>query len=73
MAAESREESVYVPKRYDGMVEAMEKVAKTVDVEELTVEERNLLSVAYKKRYRGEKSVVEDHFFHRAEGGEQRQ
>ncbi|CAN1241116.1 14-3-3-like protein E [Linum perenne] len=26
----------------------MEKVAKTVDVEELTVEERNLLSVAYK-------------------------
>lgn len=34
--------------RYDEMVEAMEKVAKTVDVEELTVEERNLLSVAYK-------------------------
>jgi 14-3-3 protein len=30
------------------MVEFMEKVAKTVDVEELTVEERNLLSVAYK-------------------------
>jgi 14-3-3 protein epsilon len=30
------------------MVEYMEKVAKTVDVEELTVEERNLLSVAYK-------------------------
>jgi hypothetical protein len=30
------------------MVEAMEKVAKTVDVGELTVEERNLLSVAYK-------------------------
>ena len=26
----------------------MEKVAKTMDVEELTVEERNLLSVAYK-------------------------
>ncbi|KAG2585392.1 14-3-3-like protein GF14-C [Panicum virgatum] len=30
------------------MVEYMEKVAKTMDVEELTVEERNLLSVAYK-------------------------
>lgn len=34
--------------RYEEMVEFMEKVAKTVDVEELTVEERNLLSVAYK-------------------------
>lgn len=34
--------------RYDEMVEAMEKVAKTVDTEELTVEERNLLSVAFK-------------------------
>ncbi|VAH95145.1 unnamed protein product [Triticum turgidum subsp. durum] len=30
------------------MVEFMEKVAKTADVGELTVEERNLLSVAYK-------------------------
>jgi hypothetical protein len=54
MAAESREENVYMAKlaeqaeRYDEMVEAMEKVAKTVDVGELTVEERNLLSVAYK-------------------------
>eukprot|EP00270_Netrium_digitus_P002600 TRINITY_DN1295_c0_g1_i1.p1 TRINITY_DN1295_c0_g1~~TRINITY_DN1295_c0_g1_i1.p1 ORF type:complete len:291 (+),score=57.80 TRINITY_DN1295_c0_g1_i1:128-874(+) len=53
MAAE-REENVYLAKlaeqaeRYDEMVEAMEKVAKTVAVEELTVEERNLLSVAYK-------------------------
>ena len=53
MSAE-REENVYMAKlaeqaeRYDEMVEAMEKVAKTVDVEELTVEERNLLSVAYK-------------------------
>lgn len=51
---ELREENVYMAKlaeqaeRYDEMVEAMEKVAKTVDVEELTVEERNLLSVAYK-------------------------
>jgi len=34
--------------RLEEMVEFMEKVAKTVDSEELTVEERNLLSVAYK-------------------------
>ncbi|KAL5675789.1 hypothetical protein ACJX0J_011920, partial [Zea mays] len=50
----SREENVYMAKlaeqaeRYEEMVEFMEKVAKTVDSEELTVEERNLLSVAYK-------------------------
>lgn len=50
----SRDENVYMAKlaeqaeRYEEMVEFMEKVAKTVDVEELTVEERNLLSVAYK-------------------------
>ncbi|KAL1810104.1 hypothetical protein ACET3Z_027094 [Daucus carota] len=50
----SREDNVYNAKlaeqaeRYEEMVEFMEKVAKTVDVEELTVEERNLLSVAYK-------------------------
>nr|CAB3483024.1 unnamed protein product [Digitaria exilis] len=50
----SREENVYMAKlaeqaeRYEEMVEYMEKVAKTVDIEELTVEERNLLSVAYK-------------------------
>jgi len=50
--ADSREENVYMAKlaeqaeRYDEMVEAMKKVAK-LDVE-LTVEERNLLSVAYK-------------------------
>jgi 14-3-3 protein epsilon len=49
---ESREENVYMAKlaeqaeRYDEMVEAMKKVAN-LDVE-LTVEERNLLSVAYK-------------------------
>ncbi|CAM6041016.1 unnamed protein product [Sphagnum compactum] len=54
MAVETREQNVYVAKlaeqaeRYDEMVEAMEKVVKTVDVGELTVEERNLLSVAYK-------------------------
>jgi len=47
-----REDNVYMAKlaeqaeRYDEMVEAMKKVA-TMDVE-LTVEERNLLSVAYK-------------------------
>jgi len=47
-----REESVYMAKlaeqaeRYDEMVESMKKVA-SLDVE-LTVEERNLLSVAYK-------------------------
>jgi len=50
--ADAREESVYMAKlaeqaeRYDEMVEAMKKVA-CLDVE-LTVEERNLLSVAYK-------------------------
>ncbi|KAE8696069.1 14-3-3-like protein [Hibiscus syriacus] len=49
----SREENVYVAKlaeqaeRYEEMVEFMEKVAKTAHLE-LTVEERNLLSVAYK-------------------------
>ncbi|PHT49799.1 14-3-3-like protein [Capsicum baccatum] len=52
--ADSREENVYMAKlaeqaeRYEEMVEFMEKVVKTADVEELTVEERNLLSVAYK-------------------------
>jgi len=50
--ADQREENVYMAKlaeqaeRYDEMVEAMKKVA-CMDVE-LTVEERNLLSVAYK-------------------------
>jgi len=52
MAEGTREENVYMAKlaeqaeRYDEMVEAMKKVA-CMDVE-LTVEERNLLSVAYK-------------------------
>ncbi|KAJ6371078.1 hypothetical protein OIU77_001563 [Salix suchowensis] len=50
----SREENVYMAKlaeqaeRYEEMVEFMEKVTKAVDNEELTMEERNLLSVAYK-------------------------
>ncbi|GFP84415.1 14-3-3 protein 4 [Phtheirospermum japonicum] len=53
-ADSSREENVYMAKlaeqaeRYEEMVEFMEKVVKTVDNDELTVEERNLLSVAYK-------------------------
>ncbi|CAD5176361.1 14-3-3-like protein [Musa acuminata AAA Group] len=50
----SREGNVYMAKlaeqaeRYEEMVEFMEKVVKTINGEELTVEERNLLSVAYK-------------------------
>ena len=52
MVDESREQNVYMAKiaeqaeRYDEMVESMKSVAR-LDVE-LTVEERNLLSVAYK-------------------------
>ncbi|KAG1672503.1 hypothetical protein FOA52_002812 [Chlamydomonas sp. UWO 241] len=50
----AREECVYMAKlaeqaeRYDEMVEEMKKVAKLVTDAELSVEERNLLSVAYK-------------------------
>ena len=50
----ARKENVYMAKlaeqaqRYEEMVEFMEKVSATVESEELTVEERNLLSVAYK-------------------------
>ncbi|KAH0826837.1 hypothetical protein HID58_092537 [Brassica napus] len=50
----AREEFVYMAKlaeqaeRYEEMVEFMEKVSASVDGDELTVEERNLLSVAYK-------------------------
>lgn len=49
-----RETSTYLAKlaeqaeRYDEMVEEMKKVAKLVHDSELSVEERNLLSVAYK-------------------------
>lgn len=52
--AGTREEYVYMAKlaeqaeRYEEMVEFTEKVAAAADKEELTVEERNLLSVAYK-------------------------
>ncbi|KAJ0795933.1 putative 14-3-3 protein [Helianthus annuus] len=51
MSLPAREQHVYMAKlaeqaeRYDEMVEFMEKVSET---DELTVEERNLLSVAYK-------------------------
>merc|ERR1711988_880216 len=47
-------ECVYMAKlaeqaeRHDEMVEEMKKVAQMVDEKELSVEERNLLSVAYK-------------------------
>ncbi|GAB2210820.1 hypothetical protein Droror1_Dr00016106 [Drosera rotundifolia] len=50
----SRENNLYLAKlaeqaeRYEEMVKFMEEVVKVVDVDELTVEERNLLSVAYK-------------------------
>ncbi|XAR48546.1 hypothetical protein NMG60_11031398 [Bertholletia excelsa] len=54
-APSSREENVYMAKlaeqaeRYEEMVEFMEKVSMAAsESEELTVEERNLLSVAYK-------------------------
>ena len=49
-----RDECVYMAKlaeqaeRYDEMVEEMKKVAQWVHDQELSVEERNLLSVAYK-------------------------
>lgn len=55
MAEATREENVYMAKlaeqaeRYEEMVEFMEKVSATLpEKDELTVEERNLLSVAYK-------------------------
>ena len=49
-----REECVYLAKlaeqaeRYDEMVEEVKKIAKMAGEKELSVEERNLLSVAYK-------------------------
>ncbi|KAL0917078.1 hypothetical protein M5K25_012119 [Dendrobium thyrsiflorum] len=55
MAASTREQNVYMSKlaeqaeRYEEMVEFMEKVVNSLpDGEELSVEERNLISVAYK-------------------------
>ncbi|CAF2162086.1 unnamed protein product [Brassica napus] len=54
MAVPSREDLVYMAKlaeqaeRYEEMVQFMEKVSAATDGSELTIEERNLLSVAYK-------------------------
>ena len=54
MAVSSREDYVYMAKlseqaeRYEEMVEFMEKLSAAANGTELTVEERNLLSVAYK-------------------------
>ena len=54
MSNDTRDEAVYMAKlaeqgeRYDEMVEEMKKVAQMVHDQELSVEERNLLSVAYK-------------------------
>ncbi|TQD89863.1 hypothetical protein C1H46_024565 [Malus baccata] len=48
------EENVYMAKlteqaeRYEEMVEFIEKVSASTEKEELTIEERNLLSIAYK-------------------------
>lgn len=53
-SSSAREEFVYLAKlaeqaeRYEEMVEFMEKVVEGVEKDELSVEERNLLSVAYK-------------------------
>lgn len=53
-SSSSREENTYFAKlaeqaeRYEEMVEFMDMVGKNADAQELTVEERNLLSVAYK-------------------------
>ncbi|VAH33133.1 unnamed protein product [Triticum turgidum subsp. durum] len=60
----SREENVYMAKlaeqaeRYEEMVEFMEKVAKTVDSEELTVEERIISSIEQKEESRGNEDRV---------------
>ncbi|WZZ27127.1 LOW QUALITY PROTEIN: hypothetical protein YC2023_010528 [Brassica napus] len=59
----SREENIYMAKladeaeNYDDMVEFLDKVAKTVDTAELTPEERNLLSIAYKNLIAGGSSL----------------
>lgn len=54
MNSADREEAVYLAKlaeqaeRYDEMVEQVRKIAQMASDKELSVEERNLLSVAYK-------------------------
>ncbi|GAB4828895.1 hypothetical protein Ancab_018556 [Ancistrocladus abbreviatus] len=57
-----REEYIYMAKltaqaeSYEEMVEFMDKVVKMGDVEELTMEERNLFSVAYKNVIRAKRA-----------------
>ncbi|EEY19856.1 conserved hypothetical protein [Verticillium alfalfae VaMs.102] len=53
--------------RYDEMVGYMKEVAKLGG--ELTVDERNLLSVAYKNVVGTRGASWRHHLFHRAEGG----
>ncbi|KAL5064996.1 hypothetical protein RYX36_026733 [Vicia faba] len=73
-----REDFVYMAKlaeqaeRYEEMVELMEKVTASVESEELTVEERNLLPVAYKCD-RSTTRFMENHLLHREDGRRQRQ
>ena len=56
MTPSARKENVYMAKlseqaqQYKEMVEFMEKVSAAVESKELIVEERNLLSVAYKNK-----------------------
>ena len=77
--ATEREDCVYMAKlaeqaeRYDEMVAEMKKVAKMVQEQELSVEERNLLSVAYKNVIGARRASWRIISQHRAEGGEQKQ
>ncbi|CAM8946366.1 unnamed protein product [Rhodiola kirilowii] len=77
--ANSREEYVYLAKlaeqaeRYEEMVEYMERVSNSLDSDELTVEERNLLSVAYKNVIGARRASWRDYLVDRAEGGKPRQ
>ena len=56
MTPSAREENVYMAKLfeqaqwYKEMVEFMEKVSAAVESKELTIKERNLLSIAYKNK-----------------------
>lgn len=60
----SRKQNIYLAKladdveQYNDMVEFMDKVAKTVDTAELTPEERNLLSIAYKNLIAGKRASL---------------
>ncbi|KMZ62305.1 hypothetical protein ZOSMA_476G00020 [Zostera marina] len=73
----TREKSVYLAKmaeqaeRYQEMAEYMENLVRDVPMEgELTVEERNLFSVAYKNMV-GSRRAARRIVFDRAKGGEQ--